>query len=121
MVMKAAWQSPDPAAVMNSMSPVDGPAPLHRYQMIGDKHNVDFVAGFTGSDALRVDITEWNVSTEGGTQMVNVYNLSGDFTIYYMMLTSHSWIHVSPTYGTTPGSFVITVDENTTAEDRSVM
>ncbi len=84
-----------------------------------DEHDVNFIAAFTGSDSLRADISEWNVSAEGGTQVVNVYNVSGDFVIYYMLLPSHNWIHVSPTYGNTPGSFVITVDENTTGEDRT--
>lgn len=87
--------------------------------LYSDRNGVDFVASFTGSDALTVDITEWNAPIDGGTQMVNVYNLSGGFSIYYMLLPSHNWIHVSPTSGNTPGSFVITVDPNTTGEDRS--
>jgi hypothetical protein len=87
--------------------------------LIQDEHDVNFIAVFTGTDALAVDITEWNVPSDGGTQVVNVYNLSGTFTISYMMIPDHNWIHVSPTTGSTPGSFVITVDENTTGEDRS--
>jgi hypothetical protein len=87
--------------------------------LYADVYGVDFIARFTGTDALAVDVTEWVVSAIGGTQIVNVYNVSGNFSISYLVLPDRNWIHVSPSSGNTPGSFTITVDENTTADDRN--
>jgi hypothetical protein len=87
--------------------------------LYSDQYGVDFIAQFTGTDALATDITDWSVPTQGGTQLVNVYNISGNFSISYLVLPDHNWIHVSPSSGNTPGSFTITVDENTTGDDRT--
>ncbi len=84
-----------------------------------DQYGVDFIAQFTGADALATDVTEWEVRALGGTQLVNVYNVSGTFSIGYLVLPDRNWIHVSPSSGNTPGSFTITVDENTTGENRN--
>jgi hypothetical protein len=59
------------------------------------------------------------VPIEGGTQVVNVYNGTGDASIGYFVIPDANWIHVSPNSGSTPGSFTITVDENTTGADRN--
>jgi len=87
--------------------------------LYSDQYGVDFIAQFTGTDALATDISEWNVSAAGGTQLVNVYNISGDFSLGYLVIPNQNWIHVSPSSGNTPGSFTITVDENTTGADRT--
>jgi len=87
--------------------------------IVNDRQNLDFVAIFESGDTLAADVTQWIVPVEGGTQEVNVYNGTGDAAIDYIVLPDSSWIHVSPNNGVTPGNFTITVDENTTGEDRS--
>lgn len=87
--------------------------------IVSDMMNLDFVAIFGGGNTLATDISQWIVPIEGGTQVVNVYNGTGDATIGYIVLPDSSWIHVSPNSGSTPGSFTITIDENTTGEDRN--
>jgi hypothetical protein len=88
--------------------------------IVGDIYNLDFVAIFTSGDTLAADITTWDeVPIEGGTQVVNVYNGTGDASIGYFVIPDSNWIHVSPNSGSTPGSFTITVDENTTGAERS--
>ena len=69
---------------------------------------------------MAADVTTWdNIPIAGGTQVVNVYNGTGDAPIGYFVVPDSPWIHVSPNSGTTPGSFTITVDENITGADRS--
>lgn len=88
--------------------------------IVADIYNLDFVAIFSGGDTLAADVTTWNdVPIAGGTQVVNVYNGTGDASIGYIVIPDSNWIHVSPNSGTTPGSFTITVDENTTGAARS--
>jgi hypothetical protein len=92
----------------------DASAPI-----LGDIYNLDFIAMFSSGDTLATDITTWDdVPIEGGTQVVNVYNGTGDASIGYFVIPDSNWIHVSPNSGSTPGSFTITVDENTTGADR---
>ncbi len=84
-----------------------------------DRYDLDFIAIFAGGETLVTDVTAWeNIPVAGGTQVVNVYNGTGDAPIGYIVIPDSTWIHVSPNSGTTPGSFTITVDENPTAEDR---
>lgn len=88
--------------------------------VISDIYDLDFIAIFAGGQTLAVDVTRWdNIPIVGGTQVVNVYNGSGDAPISYIIIPDSNWIHVSPNSGTTPGSFTITVDENTTGAARS--
>jgi len=85
-----------------------------------DMYNLDFIAIFAGGDTLAADVTTWDdVPIEGGTQEVNVFNATGDASIGYFVAPDSNWIHVSPNSGSTPDSFTITVDENTTGADRS--
>jgi hypothetical protein len=81
--------------------------------------DLDFVAIFAGGNALAVDVTQWDVPVAGGTQTIDVYNGTGDAAISYIVVPDSSWIHVSPNSGTTPGSFTITADENTSGGNRS--
>ena len=88
--------------------------------VVNDIDNLDFVAAFAGGDTLAADVTVWSdVPIIGGTQVVNVYNSTGDSPIGYVVLPNSPWLHVSPNSGTTPGAFTITVDENTTGASRS--
>lgn len=88
--------------------------------IVNDTDGLDFIAIFAGGQTLVTDITTWdNVPIAGGTQVVNVYNGTGDAAIGYIVVPDSPWIHVSPNSGTTPGRFTITVDENTTGADRS--
>lgn len=87
--------------------------------IISDIDNLDFVAIFAGGDTLTVDITQLPVPIEGDTQVINVYNSTGDTPINYFIVSDSNWIHVSPSTGSTPGSFTITVDENLTGASRS--
>jgi hypothetical protein len=92
---------------------------LQTNPIISDIYNLDFVAIFAGGDTLTVDITQWTVPIEGGTQVINVYNSTGDTPINYFVVDDSNWINVSPSTGSTPGSFTITVDENPTGASRS--
>jgi hypothetical protein len=87
--------------------------------IISDIDNLDFVAIFAGGDTLTVDITQLPVPIEGDTQVINVYNSTGDTPIDYFVVSDSNWVHVSPSTGSTPGSFTITVDENPTGATRS--
>jgi hypothetical protein len=88
--------------------------------IVSDIYNLDFVAIFAGGDTLATDVTIWdNVPITGGTQVVNVYNGTGDAPIGYIIMPNSPWVHVSPNSGTTPGRFTITVDENTTGSARN--
>jgi hypothetical protein len=84
-----------------------------------DRTNLDFVADFEGGQTLAADVTSWDVPVEGGTQLVHIYNATGDARIDYTIIPSHSWIQVSRRNGATPGSFTITIAENTTGDPRS--
>jgi hypothetical protein len=88
--------------------------------IVGDIDNLDFVATFAGGDTLAADVTVWSdVPIIGGTQVVNVYNSTGDAPISYIVIPDSPWLHVSPNSGTTPGAFTITADENTTGAARN--
>jgi len=88
--------------------------------IISDIYNLDFVAYFSGGQTLATDVVQWtDVPIAGGTQVVNVYNGTGDAAIGYFVIPDSPWVHVSPNSGTTPGSFTITVDENITGANRS--
>lgn len=84
-----------------------------------DIMNLDFTAVITAGNNLAVDLNTWDVGPEGGTQVINVYNNTGDSSISYLLVPNANWITVTPSSGSTPGSFTILVDENKTGEDRS--
>jgi hypothetical protein len=87
--------------------------------VVSSMAGVDFIASFESGNTLTADVTSWDVPIEGGTQVVNVRNATGDAAINYTVTPSAPWIRVSRTSGATPGSFTITVDENTTGSDRN--
>jgi hypothetical protein len=88
--------------------------------VINDIYDLNFIAIFAGGQTLATDVSTWdNIPIVGGTQVVNVYNGSGDSPISYIIIPDSPWIHVSPNSGTTPGSFTITVDENNTGASRN--
>lgn len=87
--------------------------------IVSDIDGLDFVASFGSGQNLAADVTSWSVPREGGTQVVNITNSTGDSAISYTVLPNSEWIHVSTGSGTTPGSFTITVDENMTGASRS--
>ena len=68
---------------------------------------------------LTTDIVNWEAPLQGGTQLINVYNISHEATIDYLLLPSASWIKVAPSSGTTPGSFTVTVARHTGDRPRS--
>lgn len=84
-----------------------------------DMMNLDFVAVFDTLPKLAADVTQWTVSSAGGSTSVNVYNSSDDAAIPYTIVTNTPWVHVSKIQGVTPDSFTITVDPNPTTEDRT--
>lgn len=85
-----------------------------------DRYYQDFTAVFAGGNNLATDVGTWdNISPNGDTLSVSVYNVTGDSGISYIVIPDAEWIHVSPSTGVTPGSFTITVDANTTGEDRA--
>lgn len=84
-----------------------------------DIMNLDFTAIIDAGNNLAVDINTWDVGAEGGTQVVNVYNSTGDSSISYLVVPNANWITVTPSSGSTPGSFTILVDENQTGADRT--
>jgi len=84
-----------------------------------DRTNLDFVAVFEGGQTLAADVTSLDVPVEGATQLVHVYNATGDAHIDYTIIPTQSWIHVSRRSGSTPGTFTITVEENTTGASRT--
>lgn len=87
--------------------------------IIVDTSDLNFIAIFEAGNNLAADVTNWIVPVEGGTTSVNVYNSTGDAKIQYTITPNSNWVHVSRSSGTTPDSFTITVDENTTGEDRN--
>jgi len=85
-----------------------------------DRDDLDFIASFEGGNNLATDITEWNnIPIQGGTQLVNVFNGTGDATITYTVAPTTGWITVNSSSGSTPGSFIITVSENTDSGERT--
>ncbi|HLP61633.1 MAG TPA: BACON domain-containing protein, partial [Candidatus Deferrimicrobium sp.] len=68
---------------------------------------------------LDTDITNWEAPANGGSQLVNVYNVSQEAAIDYIVLPNTNWIRVMPSSGTTPGNFTIFVSKNTTGHSRS--
>jgi len=87
--------------------------------IVVDMMNLDFVANFAGGNTLAADVQSWNALMGGDSQMVNVYNATGDAAIGYSVVPDSTWLHISPTSGTTPGSFTITADANTTGLPRN--
>jgi hypothetical protein len=83
-----------------------------------DRDGLDFVAIFAGGNTLMTDISTWAVGAEGGSTMINVINGTGDATIGYIVVPNNEWLHVMPSSGSTPGSFQIDADPNTTGLDR---
>lgn len=80
---------------------------------------LDFIAtSTTASNKLSADILTWDAPNEGGSQSVNVYNLSNEAQIAYVAIPNVNWLTVSPSSGTTPGNFTMTADENTTTATR---
>lgn len=84
-----------------------------------DRDGLDFQALFEGGNSLLASIESWDVGPDGGWVDVNILNGSGDSSINYVVVPGADWITVSPSSGTTPGGFRITVEENATGEDRS--
>lgn len=83
-------------------------------------YNQDFIAtSITNVDKLSTDILIWDAPNDGGSQLVNVYNLSQEAQIAYVAIPDSNWLTVSPSSGTTPGNFTMTADENTTTATRS--
>lgn len=86
--------------------------------VITDVDGLDFVAVFEGGNTLLADVETWVVGALGDTTNVNVINLTGDATIGYIVVPSTDWLTVSPSTGSTPGSFLLEAEENTTGLDR---
>ncbi len=83
-------------------------------------YNLDFIATSSEAvDKLATDILTWDAPIEGGSQLVNVYNISHEAHIDYVVLPDSNWLRASPSSGTTPGSFSLIADENTTSQTRS--
>jgi hypothetical protein len=73
----------------------------------------DFIAtSTTVSNKLSADVLTWDAPNEGGSQVVNVYNLSKEAQIAYVAIPNANWLTVSPSSGTTPGNFTMTAAEN---------
>ncbi len=83
-----------------------------------DIDGLDFVGIFAGGNTLLTDVEEWYVGSGGGTTLVNVINSTGDSSIGYVLVPNSDWLTVSPSSGSTPGSFTIDADPNTTGLDR---
>lgn len=88
-------------------------------RIVSDIDGLDFIANFAAGQTLAADVTSWLVPREGGSQVVNITNSTGDSAISYTVVPSTDWIHVSTGSGTTPGSFTITVDQNLTGQSRA--
>ncbi|MDQ1353706.1 MAG: trimeric autotransporter adhesin [Acidobacteriota bacterium] len=83
-------------------------------------YNLDFIATETTvTNKLSTDILTWDAPNSGGSQVVNVYNLSKEAQIAYAAIPNINWLTVSPSSGTTPGNFTMTASENTTTATRS--
>jgi hypothetical protein len=83
-------------------------------------YKLDFIAtSTTVSNKLSTDILIWDAPNNGGSQMVNVYNISNEAQIAYVVIPNVNWLTVSPSSGTTPGNFTMTANENTTTATRS--
>jgi hypothetical protein len=83
-----------------------------------DLDGLDFVAIFGGGNTLTASPNTWQVEFPGGAVVVNVVNSTGDSSIGYVLAPNVEWLTVYPSSGSTPGSFTLTADENTTGEDR---
>jgi len=83
-------------------------------------YNQDFIAtSTTASNKLSTDILTWDAPNDGGSQLVNVYNISNEAQIAYVVIPNVNWLTVSPSSGATPGNFTMTANENTTTATRS--
>jgi hypothetical protein len=83
-----------------------------------DRDGLDFVALFGSGNTLTASPETWEVDIPGGSVVVNVINSTGDSSIGYVLAPNVEWLTVSPSSGSTPGSFTLTADENTTGQDR---
>ncbi|MCP4218766.1 MAG: BACON domain-containing protein [bacterium] len=83
-----------------------------------DTYGLDFVAELSVGNTIGTDLSTWTVPVQGGVQVVNVFNLTGDSSLSYMVIPSTQWMQISTSSGSTPGSFTITVGENTTGSTR---
>lgn len=83
-----------------------------------DRDGLDFVGVFSGGNALLADIETWAVGSDGGSINVNVVNGTGDSTISYIVVPNNEWLSVSTSSGSTPGSFLLKAEPNTTGANR---
>jgi hypothetical protein len=81
--------------------------------------NVNFYAFGEAGDTLAASISNWDALIAGDSTVVNTLNSTGVAFIPYSILPSDPWISTSKSEGTTPDSFTITVDPNTTGTDRT--
>lgn len=107
-----------PSAVSYSFTPISyiftENAPVY-----ADRTDLDFIALFATGNTLATDVNQYDAPVEGGTQPVNVYNPTGDVSIGYSVFADTPWINLSTNFGSTPGNFTITVEENLTGLDRT--
>jgi fibronectin type 3 domain-containing protein len=72
------------------------------------------------SPILNVDPLTWNAPISGGTSpSVLVTNIGSSGIIFYSVSKNVSWLTLSATDGSTPGSFAMTAAANNTGLDRS--
>ncbi len=73
-----------------------------------------YQTGTTAQQVLLISRTEWNVTNSGGTSpVVSVTNGNTSTSpIQYTISESVSWLTISSTGGTTPGSFTVTAESN---------
>ena len=83
-----------------------------------DRDGLDFVAYFDGGNTLSTSPETWEVPVPGGSIKVNVVNSTGDSSINYVVVPDADWLTVNPSTGSTPGTFTLVADENTTGEER---
>jgi hypothetical protein len=83
-------------------------------------YNLNFI-GISDEKAskLSADISTWAAPMDGGSQLVNVYNISKEKQIDYFVIPDSNWLRVSPSSGSTPGSFDIIADANNTSATRT--
>jgi hypothetical protein len=68
---------------------------------------------------LALSTSSWSAPAGGGTQSVSVTNNTTDNSIRYNVSVDVSWLSVSSTSGSTPGSFTITAQANPTTSSRT--
>ncbi len=78
------------------------------------------VSGSTPSPTLAVSMTSWSVAAAGGTSSaVSVTNSATSDVISYTVSSNQTWLTVSATSGSTPGSFTMTAAANTSTSSRT--